>query len=71
MGEATIEVVIEFDSFASGVVKQRTWHLDQQIEDLADGGIILTVKVAVRAEVECGVLEWGGAGTASPHGAGR
>lgn len=59
LGEATIEVVIEFDRVASGFVKERKWHPDQQIKDLSNGKIVFTVKVVSMTEIESWVLRWG------------
>lgn len=38
-------IVIEFASRVAPYVRERTWHRSQRIDDLADGGVRLTLKV--------------------------
>ena len=59
LGEATIEVVIEFDSVVSAYVKERKWHPDQEVKDLPDGKTEFRVKVVSMTEIESWVLRWG------------
>jgi len=53
------EIRIRFDEFAARLVRERRWHASQKIKDLADGGIMLTLKLGSLPEVQRWVLSWG------------
>lgn len=58
-GEGNFKVQIEFDTFAAQLIRERTWHGTQEIEELAEGGLVLTVCLDSLEEIESWVLGWG------------
>jgi proteasome accessory factor B len=58
-GDDDFEIVIEFDAWASALVRERKWHPTQQLQELADGRTRLTVRLAGLPEIERWVLSWG------------
>ena len=54
-----IVVKLRFAPDVAWRVKESRWHPSQQIEDLADGGCILTVSVASMMEIGRWVRSWG------------
>ena len=59
-GQGEFEVVIRFDEFAAGYIREKRWHPSQQLRDLKDGSAELTMKLSSLAEVQRWVLSWGG-----------
>jgi predicted DNA-binding transcriptional regulator YafY len=58
-GAQDYEVVIEFDAWASDLIRGRTWHASQQIVELPGGGIRFTMRVDSLQEADRWVLSWG------------
>jgi predicted DNA-binding transcriptional regulator YafY len=52
-------VRLKFDPFAAQLVRERVWHLSQKIQELADGGLELTLQLSSLLEIEPWVLSWG------------
>lgn len=52
-------VRLKFDSFAAQLVRERIWHPSQKIQELADGGLELTLQLSSLLEIEPWVLSWG------------
>jgi proteasome accessory factor B len=59
-GEGEFDVVLRFDSFAAGYIREKRWHPSQQLRELKDGGAELRMKLSSLAEVQRWVLSWGG-----------
>ena len=59
-GEGEFEVVIRFDEFAAGYIREKRWHPSQQLRRLKGGGAELRMKLSSLAEVQRWVLSWGG-----------
>jgi predicted DNA-binding transcriptional regulator YafY len=59
-GEGEFNVVIRFDEFAAGFIREKRWHASQQLRDLKRGGVELRMKLSSLAEVQRWVLSWGG-----------
>ena len=59
-GEGEFNVVIRFDDFAAGYIREKRWHPSQQLRELKDGGAELKMKLSSLAEVQRWVLSWGG-----------
>jgi len=59
-GEGTFNVVIRFDEFAAGYIREKRWHPSQQLRELKGGGAELRMKLSSLAEVQRWVLSWGG-----------
>ena len=41
------------------LVRERIWHPSQKIQELADGGLELTLQLSSLLEIEPWVLSWG------------
>lgn len=52
-------VRLHFDFFAGQLVRGRVWHPSQNIQELADGGLELTLQLSSLHEIEPWVLSWG------------
>ena len=52
-------VRLKFDPFAGQLVRERVWHPSQKIQELADGGVELTLQLSSLHEIEPWVLSWG------------
>jgi proteasome accessory factor B len=59
-GEGEFNVVIRFDAFAAGYIREKRWHSSQELRELRDGGAELRMKLSSLAEVQRWVLSWGG-----------
>ena len=53
------EVRIRFDAYAAPFIRERRWHPSQTLENTADGGIEVTVRVSHLLDVQRWVLSWG------------
>jgi len=58
-GDDDFEVVIEFDAWASALVRERKWHPTQELQELANGRARLALRLAGLPEIERWVLSWG------------
>ena len=59
-GEGVFDVVIRFDAFAAGYIREKRWHPSQELRELKGGGAELRMKLSSLAEVQRWVLSWGG-----------
>ena len=53
------EVVIDFDEWATDLIRNRKWHASQQFHELPDGCSRLTMWLNNIEEMERWVLSWG------------
>jgi predicted DNA-binding transcriptional regulator YafY len=53
------EIRLRFDSFAAQLVRERTWHTSQSIQELAVGELELSLRVNAIDEILPWVLSWG------------
>ena len=58
-GEEDYEVVIEFDSYGTDLVRGRKWHESQEFTELPGGGSRLRMRLSGLEEMERSVLNWG------------
>ncbi len=58
-GEGDYRVVLEFDAWATDMVRTRHWHTSQEIVPLPGGGCHLRLRLSALEEVERWVLSWG------------
>lgn len=58
-GEGDFEVKIEFDAFASQLVRERQWHSSQNLRERAGGRVELRMRLDSLEEIERWVLSWG------------
>jgi proteasome accessory factor B len=59
-GEGEFEVVIRFTARVADYVREKKWHESQELRELKDGGVELSLKLSGLAEVERWILSWGG-----------
>ena len=52
-------MVLQFTPAIASVVKERRWHPSQTVDDLADGGILLVVRVSDPREMRPWIRSWG------------
>ena len=50
---------LRFDPFAASFVRERKWHDSQQVQELSDGGLELTLSLGNFFEVQQWILSWG------------
>jgi predicted DNA-binding transcriptional regulator YafY len=58
-GEDLTEVVLQFSPQVAALVRERTWHPSQTIDELADGGLLLNLRVSDPREMRPWVRSWG------------
>jgi predicted DNA-binding transcriptional regulator YafY len=59
-GQGEFDVVIRFDAFGAGYIREKKWHPSQELRELKDGGAELRMKLSSLDEVQRWVLSWGG-----------
>ncbi|HEY7332033.1 MAG TPA: WYL domain-containing protein [Candidatus Limnocylindria bacterium] len=60
-GTNVVEVRLVFDASVAHRVRESIWHRSQQLRDLPDGRVELTVKVAGIVEIRPWIMSWGDA----------
>jgi proteasome accessory factor B len=58
-GEGDYEVVVDFDAWATDLVRGRRWHATQELTELPDGTSRLRLRLDNLEEMERWVLSWG------------
>ena len=58
-GSQKYEVRLHFDAFAAQLIQEREWHASQQLRDLSEGQLEMTMTLGSLEEVERWVLSWG------------
>jgi predicted DNA-binding transcriptional regulator YafY len=58
-GDQPAEVILRFTAEAAPYVRERTWHLSQEIESQLDGGLTLRVCIAEPREMLPWIRSWG------------
>jgi predicted DNA-binding transcriptional regulator YafY len=58
-GEEDFEVVIQFDSCGTDLVRSRRWHESQEFTEMRGGGSQLRMRLSGLEEIERSVLSWG------------
>lgn len=58
-GTGDYRVCIRFAPAAADRVRERVWHESQEIKEMPDGGMEITMRLGALAEVERWVLGWG------------
>lgn len=53
------KVTIRFSAETAGIIKERTWHRDQELKDLEDGGVRLSFTTNQLEETLFWVFTWG------------
>ncbi len=57
--ETTVPAVLRFNAFRAPWIREQIWHRDQRIEELEDGGLVLTVPVSDFREIKLKILQFG------------
>ncbi len=60
-GKGSIEVSLRFQPQAATYIRERRWHPSQNIKELANGALVLTMTVNHLLELKRWVLSWGAA----------
>ena len=58
-GEGLTDVVLQFNPAVAALVKERTWHPSQTTDELADGGLLFTVRISDPREMRPWIRSWG------------
>lgn len=58
-GEETVEVVLQFSPKVTPRVRESVWHPTQEIDDLRNGGCLLTVRISEPREMRPWIRSWG------------
>jgi proteasome accessory factor B len=67
-GQGEHEVIIRFNARAADYVREKKWHESQQLRELKNGGVELSLKLSSLMEIERWILSWGGdAKVLKPH----
>lgn len=59
-GDGKFEVLLRFDLRVADYVREKKWHESQQLRELKNGGVELSLKLSSLIEIERWVLSWGG-----------
>jgi predicted DNA-binding transcriptional regulator YafY len=60
-GQGEYQIQVRFDEMVSDYIRQKKWHPSQQLRELADGGVVLELKLSSLVEIRRWILGWGGA----------
>ncbi len=60
-GEGEFRIRIRFAEAIADYIREKKWHPSQQLHELADGGVELSLKLSSLVEIQRWVLGWGGA----------
>ena len=58
-GTPTVRIRLRFDPSIAHRVREAVWHRSQELVELADGGVELSVAVAGIVEIRPWILSWG------------
>jgi len=59
-GKGDHSVVIRFEEWAASYIREKRWHPSQQLTELADGGVELSLRLSSLIEIRRWILGWGG-----------
>ncbi|MFQ3670522.1 MAG: WYL domain-containing protein [Verrucomicrobiia bacterium] len=59
-GKGQFTIVLRFDAWAAQLIRERTIHPSQRLQNLTDGGLELRLNLSSLEEIESWVLSWGG-----------
>ncbi|HJP72296.1 MAG TPA: WYL domain-containing protein [Candidatus Limnocylindria bacterium] len=60
-GTPTVRIRLRFDASVAHRVREAVWHRSQELTELPDGGVELSVTVAGIVEIQPWILSWGAA----------
>lgn len=59
VGETKHKVRVAFDEWASQLIREKQWHIAQELKELGDGCVELKLELADLFEIERWILSWG------------
>ena len=59
-GDGQFDVLLRFNARVADYVREKKWHESQQLRELKNGGVELSMKLSSLIEIERWVLSWGG-----------
>jgi proteasome accessory factor B len=59
-GQGNFQVVLQFNELVADYIREKKWHESQQLRELQNGGVELSLRLSSLAEVERWVLGWAG-----------
>jgi predicted DNA-binding transcriptional regulator YafY len=59
-GKADHKVVVRFNEAVADFIREKKWHASQELKNLANGGVELTLRLSSLIEVERWILSWAG-----------
>ena len=59
-GNETFDVIVRFSENVSDYIREKKWHLSQQLRELPKGGVELRLKLSSLVEIQRWILGWGG-----------
>lgn len=59
-GAGDHRVIIRFAPLVADYIREKRWHASQRIEELADGGLKLHLRLSSLGEIQRWILGWGG-----------
>lgn len=58
--QGEFDVVIRFDEIVADYIREKKWHASQQLRNLKNGGVEISLKLSSLVEIQRWVLGWGG-----------
>src|ERR1051325_10082876 len=59
-GAAEHHVIIRFNELVADYIREKKWHASQQLKDLSNGGVELSLRLSSLVEVQRWILSWAG-----------
>lgn len=58
-GKGSHHILLQFDPWAARLIRERTWHPSQKLQELTHGGLELSLHLNSLEEIESWILSWG------------
>ena len=59
-GKAEHHVVIRFNELVADYIREKKWHASQELKNLSNGGVELSLRLSSLVEVQRWILSWAG-----------
>ncbi|HVY70647.1 MAG TPA: WYL domain-containing protein, partial [Verrucomicrobiae bacterium] len=59
-GQGEFAVVLRFSELVADYIREKKWHSSQELRELEDGSVELSLKLSSIVEVQRWILGWGG-----------
>jgi len=63
-GKAEHTVIVRFDEMVADYIREKKWHASQELKNLPNGGVELTLRLSSLIEVQRWILSWAGSAEA-------